>query len=45
MIYLFSAYTVIWLALFFYLFTISRRQRDLERDIDILQQVLESENS
>ncbi len=45
MIYLFSAYTVIWLAIFFYLFTISRRQRDLERDIALLQEVIESKDS
>jgi len=43
MIYLFTAYTVIWLAIFFYLITISRRQRDLERDIDLLQQLMERE--
>lgn len=44
MIYLFSAYLVIWLALFFYLFTISRRQRELEQNVDLLQQLLEHED-
>ncbi len=44
MIYLFSAYLVIWLALFFYLFTISRRQRELEQSVDLLQQLLEHED-
>ena len=44
MVYLFSAYLVIWLGLFFYLFTISRRQRDLERNVDLLQQILEQKD-
>ena len=43
MVYLFTAYLVIWLALFLYLLSLSRRQQDLERNVDLLQQMLEQE--
>jgi len=39
--YLFAAYTVIWLAFFAYLFFVSRRQRELERELRAVQRTLE----
>jgi CcmD family protein len=39
--YLFAAYTVIWLAFFAYLFFVSRRQRELERELRAVQKALE----
>lgn len=35
--YLFFAFGVIWLLLFLYLYSISRRERDLKREIDELK--------
>jgi len=35
--YLFLAYTVIWLVLFFYLFLLSRKNRKLEKEIEKLK--------
>jgi CcmD family protein len=43
MAYLFTAYVVIWLALFLYLISLTRRQQELERNVDLLQQILEQE--
>ena len=39
--YLFAAYTVIWLAFFAYLFFVSRRQRELERELRAVQRTLD----
>lgn len=39
--YLFAAYAVIWLAFFAYLFAMSRRQRELERELSTLRRALE----
>lgn len=39
--YLFAAYTVIWLAFFAYVFFVSRRQRELEREMRAVQRMLE----
>ena len=39
--YLFAAYTAIWLVIFGYLFSLSRRQRSLEREIESLRKALE----
>lgn len=33
---LFAAYTILWLVIGGYVFTLNRRQRDLEREIDAL---------
>ena len=41
--YLVGAYTVVWLVLFGYLVVLSRKQRQLRRDIDLLK--AESEDS
>ena len=35
--YLFAAYSVIWLVLFGYIFSIARRQQNLKRQLDILE--------
>ena len=36
--YLFFAFAVIWALLFLYLFTLSRRERNLQRQVDRLKQ-------
>lgn len=36
--YLFFAFGVIWLLLFLYIYSLSRRTRDLQREIDALKQ-------
>lgn len=36
--FLFAAYTVVWVLLFVYMFTIARRQKNLEKEIDSLRQ-------
>ncbi len=41
--YLFAAFTVVWLALFGYIFILSRRQQRLRRDIDLLKETLKEE--
>lgn len=38
--YLFAAYAVTWVAFFAYVFFVSRRQRELEREIEELRQEL-----
>ena len=39
--FLFAAYAVVWLALFAFLVTLSRRNRALEREIEELRELLE----
>ena len=39
--YLFAAYAVTWVAFFVYVFFVSRRQHELEREIQELKQSLE----
>ena len=39
--YLFAAYAVVWVVFFIYVFFVSRRQRELEREIRELRQALE----
>ena len=39
--YLFSAYTVTWLVFIVYIFFVSRRQREMEREIHELRRTLE----
>ena len=41
MSYLFTAYMVIWAALFFYLVSLSKKQQRLDREIETLKQILE----
>ncbi len=38
--YLFAAYTIIWIALFLYLLSLSRRSRELEEEIRELRRLL-----
>jgi CcmD family protein len=42
MTYLFAAYTIIWVVLFAYIFSISRRQHKFHEEIDRLKQLLET---
>ncbi len=35
--YMFAAYSIIWVALLVYVFTLSRRQQQLRRDLDRLK--------
>ena len=39
--YLFAAYAVTWVGFFVYMFFMSRRQREMEREIEELRQELE----
>ena len=41
--YLFAGYAVVWLLLFGYMFSIAKRQKQLEREIELLKD-LKSEN-
>jgi CcmD family protein len=43
--FLFFAYALIWLLLFLYLWSISRRERDLRREVDELKKQSELENT
>lgn len=36
--YLFGAYTIIWIVLFIYLFSLSRRMKSVEKEIESLAQ-------
>jgi len=42
MTYLFAAYTMIWVVLFAYMFSLSRRQRKFREEITRLQQLIEN---
>jgi CcmD family protein len=42
MSYLFAAYTLVWVVLFLYLISLSRRQRKLDQEIDNLRKMLEA---
>ena len=41
MIYLFAAYTAVWILLFTYVSSISSRQRRLDREMETLRKLLE----
>jgi len=43
--FLIPAYVIFWLITFVYVFSIRSRQRNLERDVDALKQVLEKRAS
>jgi CcmD family protein len=43
--FLFGAYTAVWLALFFYVLMLSRRNRMLQNEIDELRQLLRRRNA
>lgn len=42
--YLFVAFSTIWIVLFFYLLSLSRRQRALTREVEALRQMVEQKN-
>ena len=44
MTYLFLAFCVTWIAIFFYLLSLSRQQRNLSREIDLLKRTLQNNN-
>jgi CcmD family protein len=39
--YLFAAFCAIWVVLFLYLLSLSRRQRELSREVEALRQMME----
>ena len=41
MSYLFAAYMVIWIALFTYLMSLSKKQQNLDREIETLKKILD----
>lgn len=45
LVYVFAAYTVIWLVSFGYLYSIGLRQKRLQREIDALKSALTTEGS
>ena len=42
LVYLFAAYAVFWLATFAFVFSMSRRQKHLQREIEALRKALET---
>ncbi len=45
LVHLFAAYSVIWVALASYIFTLSRRQKKIWREIETLKESLNRNNS
>jgi len=43
--YLFAAFLAVWIIIFFYLLSLSRRHRDLAREVETLRQMMEQKNS
>lgn len=44
LIYLYVAYTIIWIGIFFYIFNLHLSQRKLKKDIETLKEVLYGKN-
>jgi len=44
MSYLFTAYSIIWIVLFLYIFSIFKRQKKLSDEIRSLKQIIEEKN-
>jgi CcmD family protein len=42
--YLFAAYTIIWAVIFGYLYLMQRKQRRLDREIELLKESLSKQN-
>ncbi len=42
--YLFTAYTIIWLAIFGYVVSLSRRQTKLDQEIETVKKILDSKS-
>ncbi|MDO8673848.1 MAG: CcmD family protein [Dehalococcoidia bacterium] len=45
LLYLFAAYTIIWAALLIYNMSISRRQKELQREIDALREAINAKET
>ena len=45
MTYLFAAFSVTWIVIFFYLLSLSRQQRNLSREIDLLKRTQQNDKS
>ncbi len=45
MLYLFAAFCAVWIVLFLYLLSLSRRQRTLLREVEALRQMMEKKVS
>ncbi len=43
--YLFAAFCAVWIVLFLYLLSLSRRQRALAREVEALHQMIERKNA
>jgi CcmD family protein len=43
--YLFAAFCAVWIVLFLYLLSLSRRQRALSREVEALQRMMEQRGS
>jgi CcmD family protein len=41
--YLFAAYTIIWIVLFAYIFSIARRQEKIRETVDRVRQILQTQ--
>jgi CcmD family protein len=42
--YLFAAFLAVWIIIFLYLFSLSRRHRDLAHEVEALRQMMEQKN-
>jgi len=45
MSYLFTAFSIVWIVIFLYVLSISRRQRELAREVETLRQMTQKEPS
>ncbi|MGI1660103.1 CcmD family protein [Desulfitobacterium hafniense] len=45
MSYLFAAYSAIWFIVFFYAFTVSKRQRSIEKELLYIKSIIDSKGS
>ena len=43
--YLFAAFCAVWIVLFLYLLSLSRRQQELSREVEALRQMMEQRGS
>ena len=45
MVYLFAAFSIVWMVIFLYTLSISRRQRKLSREVDLLRKMTEEKTN
>ncbi len=45
MSYLFAAFSIVWIVIFLYTLSISRRQRELSEEVEMLKQMVEKKTS